>query len=686
MVDRELPVILGGPILRRVDDRQAFIWIALSKPYGIQAEVCKITRNGPPAGFDYTDIKCSTEARTIKAGKHIYISLIKVSPGSGTFPVDTLLGYNLTFSSKKGETLDLGDFGLLTSSNPDSIVYGYLALPTFTINGGTKNKILYGSCRKLHGKGKDVFLKADQAIAADPAGGERPSSLFLMGDQIYADDVADSLILPIIGLGKELSGFDEELGSVEPGLTHPSFQKGLKQINGRQYISERFCKFTSRKASNHLFTMGEYMAMYLMSCSPELWRMPLAYRMFQPFHELAEEDQVYFAFKNKHSIEFKTEYRKIEERYQEQWLEVSSTVAAISAVRRVLANTPTYMIFDDHDITDDWNLSEEWKENVQGAPLGRHVISNGLASYWLFQGWGNDPDSFDHFGKTMQAYFDSFEPGSSVHIKWMNSLWDYDSWYFIAPTYPAAVFLDIRTQRGYDNVPKPVKLFSRIEEVPKSPNLIKESAWDKVIASFHATGWTGDEPLIMVSPTPLYGIGLIETFLQKYMLPLHTLGIPVQSSFDLEAWKYNGRGFNEFIQRVAGLKPSDFIILSGDLHSASAVKSDITFHDGKSSLTIHQLTSSPMKNVSYTGIWGSLMKFLMWVNARKRTNKPIYRDCDQDCNLFIGKHKKGMDPDHKWSESIQYQPLNDGSLIETGNNMGVFTYDTGEIGNLLKLS
>jgi hypothetical protein len=187
----------------------------------------------------------------------------------------------------------------------------------------------------------------------------------------------------------------------------------------------------------------------------------------------------------------------------------------------------------------------------------------------------------------------------------------------------------------------------------------------------------------MVSPTPLYGIGLIETFLQKYMLPLRTLGLPVQSSFDLEAWKYNGKGFNEFIQRVADLRPSDCIILSGDLHSASAVKSDITFHDRDSSLTIHQFTSSPMKNMSYTGVSGSLMKLMMWINARKRADRSIYRSCDQECNLYHEHERDGEHADLKWTESIRYQPLNDGTLIETKNNLGVFTYDSGEIGNML---
>src|SRR5919201_234883 len=64
-------------------------------------------------------------------------------------------------------------------------------------------------------------------------------------------------------------------------------------------------------------------------------------------------------------------------------------------VRRVLANVPTYMIFDDHDITDDWNLTREWRDQVWRSPGGRRVVAGALAAYWAFQGWGNDPESFD---------------------------------------------------------------------------------------------------------------------------------------------------------------------------------------------------------------------------------------------------------------------------------------------------
>lgn len=60
-------------------------------------------------------------------------------------------------------------------------------------------------------------------------------------------------------------------------------------------------------------------------------------------------------------------------------------------IRRVLANIPTYMIFDDHEVTDDWNITYRWQKLTRGNSLGRGVIRNALAAFTIFQYWGNDP-------------------------------------------------------------------------------------------------------------------------------------------------------------------------------------------------------------------------------------------------------------------------------------------------------
>lgn len=58
-------------------------------------------------------------------------------------------------------------------------------------------------------------------------------------------------------------------------------------------------------------------------------------------------------------------------------------------IRWILSTIPTAMIFDDHDIRDDWNTSAAWRAEVNTKPWWRDRIRSGLASYWVYQHLGN---------------------------------------------------------------------------------------------------------------------------------------------------------------------------------------------------------------------------------------------------------------------------------------------------------
>ncbi len=47
------------------------------------------------------------------------------------------------------------------------------------------------------------------------------------------------------------------------------------------------------------------------------------------------------------------------------------------------------MIFDDHDIRDDWNTSWTWKQQMEATSWWHDRIVGGLASYWVYQHLGN---------------------------------------------------------------------------------------------------------------------------------------------------------------------------------------------------------------------------------------------------------------------------------------------------------
>ncbi|MGW7289720.1 alkaline phosphatase D family protein [Streptomyces sp. NPDC054847] len=58
-------------------------------------------------------------------------------------------------------------------------------------------------------------------------------------------------------------------------------------------------------------------------------------------------------------------------------------------VRWLLSTVPSCMIFDDHDVIDDWNTSTAWLAEMRATPWWRDRILSALMSYWVYQHLGN---------------------------------------------------------------------------------------------------------------------------------------------------------------------------------------------------------------------------------------------------------------------------------------------------------
>jgi phosphodiesterase/alkaline phosphatase D-like protein len=58
-------------------------------------------------------------------------------------------------------------------------------------------------------------------------------------------------------------------------------------------------------------------------------------------------------------------------------------------LRWLMSTVPTAMIFDDHDVRDDWNISAAWRDRITSQPWWPERICGALASYWVYQHIGN---------------------------------------------------------------------------------------------------------------------------------------------------------------------------------------------------------------------------------------------------------------------------------------------------------
>ena len=67
--------------------------------------------------------------------------------------------------------------------------------------------------------------------------------------------------------------------------------------------------------------------------------------------------------------------------YREAWSD--------PATRWLLSTIPSAMIFDDHDVHDDWNTSWAWMREIRTVPWWHERILGAYMSYWIYQHLGN---------------------------------------------------------------------------------------------------------------------------------------------------------------------------------------------------------------------------------------------------------------------------------------------------------
>jgi hypothetical protein len=508
--------LLAGPILRRAERDRVCVWVCTLGPVRPALLVYR-------AGGERDEVLGRGTAESVRLGERLYVHLLTGTPCAGRFPAGELLTYDIELGDG-GTTLRLADLGLSGGVRP--LGYAGFQLPGFFLQAADAPlRVMHGSCRKLHGKGEDAFWCADELLASTAADvTRRPSALILTGDQIYGDDVAPGLVGYLNRLGSYLTGRPEQIPGVPPLGT-------LGDGGRKRWVRDQAC-FTSPHAANHLMAFGEYAALYLMAFSDTTWP-----------DDPAGPDR--------------------------------SARAALPAVRRVLANVPTYMIFDDHDVTDDWNLTARWRDRVHASPAGRRIVANALAAYWAFQGWGNDPRGFGReFSDPIVAHLAGAGQGAAA--RYDDMLWGFDRWSFRCPTTPVTVCLDTRTQRAYDSVDGAARLMG-------------PAGFDRVARLIEGADHDRSRPLLLVSPTPVCGLELAERR-QKFLA-----GKVGPYQIDFEGWHASLHGLTDLMDFLAHrLRLTTAVVLSGDVHYGMTV--DVRFTTGDSTIHLAQLVSSGLKH------------------------------------------------------------------------------------------
>lgn len=630
------PLLLAGPIVRRVEPELACVWVALTQPRFVRLEIWTGTQMvaGAPSPR-YT----GTPQASIKVGPNLHIAFALVQPATALdhLQPEQIYSYHLSFATNAAGPFNesLATEGLLqddTALRRLALGYEKGRLPTFVLppkNLEGALKVLHGSCRRPAAAVPDAMVFVDDEIRGtrDDAK-KRPHQLFLSGDQIYADDVASTLFTLLHECGKSWVGI-ENVPTNWPGLAKG--KSSFKSVDTffpprlrKRPILKDAC-FTTSDGANHLISLGDFAAHYILVWNGEMWgELPKVDDYVAGVKSAAEKliaqddiDDVskvalYHALaeieRPKPDENGKPARYEFGEKYEAEIKELTAFRDGLPKVRRALANVSTYMMFDDHEITDDWFLSAAWKDRVLTSPLGRTVFRNGLIAYALFQGWGNDPLALtrkDSPHAALRAEIEKlvpistpgpFTPPAAVVTKLEAVLGlsgeseTVARWHYSVGGPKHHVFvLDARMRRSYRSRlagPGNVSAAALKEQIPDNPLP------------------AGVEVVLVVSSLTVLGPPVVDALLGPMLYRAFDLksfvkegdehaGIAGLDPDAIEGWPNDDVAFEGLLARVQPFRR--VVFLSGDVHFATSAAMTY-FKKGAPPTRIAQFTSSGLKN------------------------------------------------------------------------------------------
>jgi PhoD-like phosphatase len=263
-------------------------------------------------------------------------------------------------------------------------------------------------------------------------------------------------------------------------------------------------------------------------------------------------------------------------------------------IRWLLSTVGTAMIFDDHDVHDDWNSSGAWLEEMRAKPWWDRRITGALASYWVYQHLGNlSPGQLSERSplEEVRALDDA---GPMLHEWARDADWGSQGrrWsYYRDLGDVRLVVLDSREGRVLDE---------------RSRRMFDEDEWDWLQDAIR-----GDVRHLLIADT-------LPTFLPQAIhdleawsdavcggawgRPLTRLGERVRRALDLEHWPAFPHSFERMVELIGevgagarGAPPSSIVSLGGDVHHAYLARVRYPPEAGVSS-PVWQAVCSPLRN------------------------------------------------------------------------------------------
>lgn len=291
--------------------------------------------------------------------------------------------------------------------------------------------------------------------------------------------------------------------------------------------------------------------------------------------------------------------------YEEAWMEDAG-------VRQVLAAVPTYMIFDDHEITNSWNIAPSWLEQALRRGMEQTLV-DGLVAYWIYQGWGNlcTQSASEHpLLALMQKAAYSGEDVLEELRTWVRKAIYGEivpHWHYEIATTPPIFVADVRTDRPALREKGDAATLAAPARIMSQQQMEELRHWLQDHAS---------TTVLLVSSVPALlppAIGLAEYMagirpfqhgpLQRPAHTLATVQRKLAQHMSFDHWPVFSDTWHELVDLLA-TRQRDIIVLSGDVHFSYAAQARTTLFPTKKRAkhaALYQLVASPFRNALSKG-------------------------------------------------------------------------------------
>lgn len=264
-------------------------------------------------------------------------------------------------------------------------------------------------------------------------------------------------------------------------------------------------------------------------------------------------------------------------------------------IRWLLATVPSVMIFDDHDVIDDWNISWEWVADARSQPWWEDRITGAFMSYWIYQHLGNlaPPELADEqlYGRAGAG------EDISERLREQSRQADRDT---AASRW--ACFRDFGRSRV-------LVVDSRAARVlgDGRRDMVDDGEWAWITELSRGEF----DHLIIASSLPVFlspGVHHLEAWNEAVCAgawgrPAAWLGERLRRALDLEHWPAFQRSFEKMMQLLRDVAsgasgvapPASVTIVGGDVHNAYVAEISLGRFDAEHS-RVHQVVCSPFRN------------------------------------------------------------------------------------------